>query len=151
MTPQQKLIAVREAVRDGGPDLGERLDDLLSDVHLPPFALANVGDPETWAREMAQHVPGVSPETAYAWLSKAMETAGQVEFAAGMVEGRVRTQREMTDTRQALIEALRLVLSLYARYQLRPTMVRDANDPDNPPMTLAAYLEQTLRAAGVDV
>lgn len=165
MTPQQKLVRLAEIERAIDPSLPAALQPpsaelsalqadrarILADVHLPPPELRNLVDPEAWAKAMSATVAGVSHETALAWLGEAMVAAGDVSQRAGYYAGMQAAELHQQDTRTGLIDAVRLVSDLIVRGQLRPPMVRDPNDPDNPPMTLLQHLHGVLRAAGQDV
>ena len=172
MAPQQKLVRLAEieeetrraaAIYDAvtsTPDDREKADlrigalldehrNLLADVHLPPPELMNLpNDPGAWAKHMAATVAGVTEETALAWLERAMWASSEWAHTQGRIDGTQAAAVQATEGRRVLVDAIRLVLDLIERRQIRPPMVRDANDPDNPAMPLAEYLQGVLRAAG---
>ena len=149
MTPQQKLVRLKEL-----HDLVdyEGMDALLADVHLPPPELMNLpDDPGAWAKHMAATVPGLSEETAYAWMMRAMGAAADWGHAQGRITERHDLQQQSAADRRALVEAVRLVLDLAERRQLRAPMIRDSADPDNPPVSLVDHLAAVLRSVGEEV
>jgi hypothetical protein len=151
MTPQQKLIAIKDMLSVPGTMVTPDLAVMLADVHLPPRELHGLNDPEAWAKALSQTVAGVSHETALAWLLPAMEAADAYGYRQGMHEGARQASSANLEGRTALVDALKLVVSLIERRQIRGVTVRDANDPDNPPRPLLAYLVDTLRSVGENV
>jgi hypothetical protein len=149
MTPQQKLVRLKEML-----DLADHdgIEQLLADVHLPPPELANLpNDPGAWAKHMAATVAGLSEETAFAWLGAAMHASAEWGHRNGRLDGRAEARQEEHARQQGALDALTVVLLLIDRRQIRPPLVRDGTDPDNPPITLREYLAGVLRAAGVEV
>lgn len=151
MTPQQKLIAIKDMLSVPGTMVTPDLAALMADVHLPPRELHGLDDPEAWAKALSQTVAGVSHETALAWLLPAMEAAFGDAWTRGLQEGKRQVEAQQLEGRTALVDALKLVVSLIERRQIRGVTVRDANDPDNPPRPLLAYLVDTLRSVGENV
>jgi hypothetical protein len=159
LSAQQKLVRLAEIHRQGRrPDITDEhrdalqglCDQIIGDVHLPPHELGGLNDPEAWAKAM-HNTLGVQHETALAWMLGAMAAAKEHSYSAGVMAGSAAVVETRASERQALLDAVHLVLVLVDRRQIRPPMVRDENDPDNPARPLREYLVEALRMAGEHV
>ena len=151
LTDTQKLLRVvhlKRIMEREGPDHPNRpchaaeMDKLLSGVGLPPESLMRVVDPREWAAKFSEMFRHPEQSTVLAWFDGAQAAAYEAGRNIGALEGRARGQDDV----QQLVNVLRLVQLLMSQKRITggANILRDDNNPDAAPQTLAQHIDKAL-------